>query len=174
MISRRENEKNGGFLGTLGELFIDQSVPQVLMKIVSACPVGINCRFDGRNKLSEDLMEPFKHGELVPVCPEQLGGLPTPRVPSKIVNGDGHDILDGMAQVINQREEDVTANFLRGAKEVLKVVDALGVEEAILECRSPSCGCQRISDQDLKELPEGDGVLTALLKRNGVRVIPKC
>ena len=62
------------------------------MKIVSACLVGINCRFDGKNKMDMNLLKVFRRGELLPVCPEQLGGLSTPRVPAKIVDGDGYDV----------------------------------------------------------------------------------
>ena len=143
------------------------------MKIVSACLVGINCRFDGENKSSDELIEAFRSGELIPVCPEQLGGLPTPRPPSRIVDGDGYDVLDGKTRVVNQRSEDVTENFIRGAEEVLKIVKILNVKEAILESRSPSCGCGRIYDETSGELIRSDGVLTALLKRNGVEIVAK-
>ena len=143
------------------------------MKIVSACLVGINCRHDGKNKLRKELIEAFKRGELLPLCPEQLGGLPTPRTPSIIINGDGYDVLDGKTRVINQRNEDVTENFIRGAEEVLKIVKMLNVKETILESRSPSCGCGRIYDETSGELIRGDGVLTALLKRNCIGVTAK-
>ena len=143
------------------------------MKIVSACLVGVNCRFDGKNKSSEELSEAFKRGELTPLCPEQLGGLPTPRPPSRIVDGNGYDVLDGRTRVVNQRSEDVTENFIRGAMEVLKIAEVLNVKEAILESKSPSCGCEGIYDETSGELIEGDGVLTALLKRKGIKVMPK-
>jgi uncharacterized protein YbbK (DUF523 family) len=143
------------------------------MKIVSACLVGINSRYDGKNELRDELIDILKSGELLPLCPEQLGGLPTPRPPSTIINGDGYDVLDGKTRVINQRNEDVTENFTRGAKKVLKIAKVLNVKEAILESRSPSCGCERICDKNSDETLRGDGVLTALLKRNGVSVVPK-
>ncbi len=143
------------------------------MKIVSACLVGINCRFDGENKSNDELIEAFKRGELIPVCPEQLGGLPTPRPPSRIVDGDGYDILDGKTRVVNQRSKDVTENFIRGAEEVLKIVKILNVKGAILESKSPSCGSGKIYDEISGELINGDGVLTALLRRNGVRIVAK-
>ncbi len=144
------------------------------MKIVSACLVGINCRYDGKSELRKELIEVFKRGELLPLCPEQLGGLSTPRAPSKIVDGDGYDVLDGNTRVVNQSNEDVTENFIRGAMEVLKIARVLNVKEAILESKSPSCGCRRIYNETSGQLIEGDGVLTALLKRNGIEVIPKC
>ncbi|MFQ5758660.1 MAG: DUF523 domain-containing protein [Candidatus Bathyarchaeia archaeon] len=143
------------------------------MKIVSACLIGINCRFDGKNKSSEELIEAVKRGELIPLCPEQLGGLPTPRPQSRIVHGNGYDVLDGRTRVVNQRSEDVTENFIRGAMEVLTIAKILNVKEAILESKSPACGCGRIYNETSDELIEGDGVLTALLKRNGIRVVPK-
>ncbi len=143
------------------------------MRIVSACLVGIDCRFDGESEFREELMLPFKRGELIPVCPEQLGGLPTPRSPSRIVDGDGYNVLDGKTHVINQRNEDVTENFIRGAKETLKIARILNVKEAILERGSPSCGCHRLNYETSGGLMQGDGVLTALLRRNNVQVVPK-
>jgi uncharacterized protein YbbK (DUF523 family) len=143
------------------------------MKIVSACLVGLNCRFDGKNKISINLIEDFKNGELIPLCPEQLGGLPTPRSPSRIVNGNGYDVLDGRTRVVNQKGDDVTENFIKGAMETLKIAKILDVKEAILESKSPSCGCGRIYDEISGKLVQSDGVLTALLKRNGMRAIPK-
>ncbi|MFB0522570.1 MAG: DUF523 domain-containing protein [Candidatus Bathyarchaeia archaeon] len=143
------------------------------MKIVSGCLVGIDCRFDGKNRISTDLIEDFKKGELIPLCPEQLGGLPTPRPPSRIVNGNGYDVLDGRTRVVNQKGDDVTEKFIKGATEVLKITKILDVEEAILESKSPSCGCGRIYDEISGELVESDGILTALLKRNGMRAIPR-
>ncbi|MDH5266906.1 MAG: DUF523 domain-containing protein [Candidatus Bathyarchaeota archaeon] len=142
------------------------------MKIVSACLIGINCRFDGKNKLDRHLLEVFENGELLPVCPEQLGGLPTPRVAAKIVDGDGYDVIDGKTKVINEKNEDVTENFVRGATEVLRIVKLLNIEEAILESKSPSCGSGKACDEASGNFIRGDGVLTALLKRNGIYVIP--
>jgi uncharacterized protein YbbK (DUF523 family) len=143
------------------------------MKIVSACLVGINCRYDAKNELRDELLAVFRRGELLPLCPEQLGGLPTPRPPSTMIDGDGYDVLDGKTRVINQRNDDVTENFIRGAKEVLKIAKVLNVKEAILASRSPSCGCERIYDENSDKTVRGDGVLTALLNRNGVSVVPK-
>jgi len=145
---------------------------QIVMKIVSACLVGVNCRFDGKNKLDGHLLKVFKRGELLPVCAEQLGGLPTPRVPAKIIEGDGYDVLDGEATVINEKNENVTENFVRGATEVLKIVKSLDIDEAILESKSPSCGSGKLYEKASRSSTKGDGVLTALLKRNGIHVIP--
>jgi len=145
---------------------------QIVMKIVSACLVGINCRFDGKSKLDRHLLEVFKKGELLPVCPEQLGGLPTPRAPAKIVDGNGDDVLYGKTKVTNEKNEDVTENFVKGATEVLKIVKLLNIKEAILESKSPSCGSGKVYDEASGSFIKGDGVLTALLKRNGIHVVP--
>jgi uncharacterized protein YbbK (DUF523 family) len=142
------------------------------MKIVSACLVGINCRFDGKSKLDRHLLEVFENGELLPVCPEQLGGLPTPRVPAKMVGGDGYDVLDGKTKLVNEKNENVTKNFVRGATEVLRIAKLLNIEEAILESESPSCGSKKTYDEASRSSIKCDGVLTALLKRNGIHVIP--
>lgn len=109
---------------------------------------------------------------MIPLCSEQLGGLSTPRPPSRIVDGNGYDVLDGRARVLTQSGEDVTENFIRGATEVLKIAEVLDVEEAILESKSPSCGCGRIYNGHFGESVERDGVLAALLRRNGIRAIP--
>jgi len=106
------------------------------------------------------------------MCPEQLGGLPTPRVPARIVGGDGYDVLDGKTKLINEKNEDVTKNFVRGATEVLRIARLLNIEEAILESKSPSCGSGKVYDEASGSSIKCDGVLTALLKRNGIHVIP--
>jgi len=113
-----------------------------------------------------------KRERLVPVCPEQLGGLPTPREPAWIVGGDGSDVLKGGAKVISRSGGDVTENFRRGAEEALRIAKLFGAREAILKARSPSCGCGKIREPfSFDKLKEGDGVTAALLKKNGIRVI---
>ncbi|UCD04583.1 MAG: DUF523 domain-containing protein [Candidatus Woesearchaeota archaeon] len=132
------------------------------MKLCSACLLGIKCRYDGRSKPSDKVLELSKKEVLIPVCPEQLGGLPTPRIPQEIV-GD---------RVINKSGEDVTENFNKGAEEVLEIARIFGVKEAILKQKSPSCGCGKISDGTFSgNVIDGDGVTTELLKKNGIKVI---
>ncbi len=147
------------------------------MKLVSACLIGINCRYDGENRLNDKVMKLLKHEELIPVCPEQLGGLPTPREPSGILNGSGEDVIDGKSKVYNAIGQDVTQNFTKGAHEVLKIARLYGIKDAILKQRSPSCGCgetQQMRYENGKytsSLVKGDGVTAALLKRNNIRII---
>jgi uncharacterized protein YbbK (DUF523 family) len=143
------------------------------MKLVSACLLGVNCNFEGKNWLQPELLKEFKEGNLFPVCPEVLGGLTVPRVPSEIQAGAGADVLDGNAWVVSEKGVDVTFEFLKGAYETLKTAKSVGAKEALLTERSPSCGCGRIFDGAFKDTCiVGDGVTCALLKRNGIKV--KC
>ena len=131
------------------------------MKLISACLAGINCRYDGKNALNERVLELFASETLIPVCPEQLGGLGTPREPMQVTDGGGSDVFEGGAKVMTDAGDDVTESLIRGAKETLKIAKLFGVREAIMKADSPSCGCGKVSD----------GVTTALLKRNGIWVI---
>ena len=140
------------------------------MKLVSACLVGFHCRYDGKNRLNKNLLKYFKEGELIPICPEQLGGLTTPRDRARIVGGDGKDVLEGKAKVITYTGEDVTKQYLRGSQESLKIARSLGIKEAILKADSPSCGCGKILSENFSKKIKGDGVTTALLKKNGIKV----
>lgn len=141
------------------------------MKLVSACLLGVNCRYDGQNNLNEKVMRLATKEVLIPVCPEQLGGLETPREPMGITGGGGSEVLDGKARVVNRIDRDVTENLVRGAEETLKIAKSSGVREAIFKARSPSCGCGKIHNGTSPRLMEGDGVTAALLKMNGIRVI---
>jgi uncharacterized protein YbbK (DUF523 family) len=147
------------------------------MKIVSACLVGINCKWDGKNKCIPKLKEKFLKSELLPLCAEQLGGLPTPRNPSGILNGTGEDVICGKCKVVNNKGEDVTKEFVKGAQEILRIAKETGIKEAILKKTSPSCGIgktwqmSKIEGKFSNELVDGNGVLTALLKQNGIKVI---
>jgi uncharacterized protein YbbK (DUF523 family) len=141
------------------------------MRIVSACLLGINCTYKGGNKHDQRLYEAFKKGDLFPVCPEILGGQLTPRPKAEIAGGNGSGVLDGKARVVEPDGGDVTKYFVEGARETLKVAKAVGAKEAILKARSPSCGCGKTYDGTFtRTLVDGDGVTTALLKRNGITV----
>ena len=141
------------------------------MKIVSDCLIGINCNYKGESKLNQNLFEDFKKGYLFPVCPEVLGGLPIPRLPAEIRDGNGLDVLKSKAKVINSDGFDVSCYFVKGAFSVLNIAKALNTKEAILKAKSPSCGCGKIYDGTFsRTLIKGDGVTTALLKKNGIKV----
>lgn len=142
------------------------------MKIISACLCGINCAWNGKAKTSPKVLELIKSGELIPVCPEQLGGLSTPRIPQEIQGGSGENVLTGKCKVMNREGEDVTVQFIRGAEEALKIARLVGATEFIAKSKSPSCGCGSTYNGTFSgTLIEGDGVTTALLKQNGIKVI---
>lgn len=139
--------------------------------LVSACLLGVKCRYDGGHTLTDLVQELNETVDLIPVCPEQLGGLTTPRPAAQIDAGDGKDVLEGTAKVKTvEAGRDVTDNYRRGAEAALAIARFYGASKAYLKTRSPSCGCGEIS-RDGKRLP-GDGVTTALLKREGLEVIP--
>jgi len=141
------------------------------MKLVSACLLGINCTFEGKNKLDPQILEDFKSGELYPICPEVLGGLSIPRIPAEIQSGDGLDVIEGKAYVVNMQGIDVTDEFMKGAYEALRIAEVIGAKEALLVQKSPSCGCGEIFDGTFTgKLKQGDGVTTALLKKKGIKV----
>ena len=131
--------------------------------LVSACLLGICCRYDGRGNPNEKIQQLLNREDvtLIPVCPEQLGGLSTPRVPSE-------RIAD---RVFNRLGEDVTDNFIRGAEAALQIARLNNCRTAILKERSPSCGCGRIYDGSFSgTLREGNGITAEILMKNGIRV----
>jgi uncharacterized protein YbbK (DUF523 family) len=138
--------------------------------ICSACLLGIECNYRGGSNLNSRVLKLLDKNILIPVCPEQLGGLPTPRENAEIV-GDGYMVLDGRGKVVTCSGKDVTQYFVKGAMETLRIVKLYGIGSAILKQCSPSCGSGKIYDGTFSErLVSGDGVTTALLKRNGVKV----
>jgi len=137
--------------------------------LVSACLLGVNCRYDGGNSLSERVIQKISSVFFLPVCPEILGGLPTPRSPNWLVGGAGKEVIEGRAKVINEEGQDVTENFLRGAREVLGLAQKFGVRRAILKSGSPSCGVGWVKVKGQKII--GDGVTTALLRQHRIEVI---
>lgn len=141
------------------------------MYVVSACLLGISTRYDGGCFCHEKLMKLAEEGKVIPVCPEQLGGCPTPRDPCEIAGGDGGDVLDGRCAVISWTGADMTEKFIKGAYETLKIAKACGAKKAILKARSPSCGAGRIYDGTFsgKTIP-GNGVAAELLIRNSIEV----
>ncbi|ABR47889.1 protein of unknown function DUF523 [Alkaliphilus metalliredigens QYMF] len=142
------------------------------MILVSACLIGVNCRYDGKHSLVKSMLEELDPKDLLPICPEQLGGLSTPRSPAEIVGGDGKDVLKGNAKVMTIDGKDVTEAFVRGAQESLKMAKFMGVTHAVLKSNSPSCGAGEVYDGSFTgKLIKGDGVTTALLKQHGIKVL---
>jgi uncharacterized protein YbbK (DUF523 family) len=132
------------------------------MKLCSACLLGVRCRYDGQSKASEKVLELARHETLVPVCPEQMGGLPTPR--------EACERVDGRAK--SKSGKDYTDSFKKGAQEVLDLAKRLGIQEAILKQRSPSCASGQSYDGSFSgTIVKGDGITAALLRANGIKVI---
>ena len=141
------------------------------MRVVSACLCGINCKYNGDNNKHEEFVKELRDGQVLPLCPEQLGGLTTPRSACEIEGGSGEDVLAGRARVINAAGEDLTEFFVKGAQECLAIMRQAGIDEAILQRRSPSCGVNKIYDGNFSgQLIAGDGVTAALLKKHGIKV----
>ena len=136
--------------------------------LVSACLCGKDCKWDGGNNKNQkllDYMESMKgKAEFHEVCPEQMGGLSTPRPASEILAGDG--------RVVNTEGMDVTEEFERGAQLALEIAQNYGCTLAILKERSPSCGCHGVYDGTFsKKIVDGMGKTAELLIKNGIRVI---
>ena len=138
--------------------------------LVSACLLGLACRYDGDARGDERLERRVAGGRLIPACPEQLGGLPTPRPPVELVAGSGEDVLDGRARLRDDTGEDRTEAFLRGARQALALARMAGCRRALLKERSPSCGRTTLVSLDGRSRP-GRGVTAALLLREGLEVI---
>ena len=136
------------------------------MILVSACLAGINCKYNGGNNYNEKVFNLVKEGKAIPVCPEQLGGLTTPREPSEI------RVIDDKRYVINSENKDVTEDFEKGAEEVLALAKKLNIKKAILQSRSPSCGKGKIYSGNFdRTLVDGNGILADLLLKNDIEVI---
>ena len=126
--------------------------------LVSACLLGLPVRYDGQSKLVEKIIKLSKDNILIPVCPEQLGGLPTPRIKSEIKD----------KRVIRLDGEDVTDNYLNGAHICLEIAKLNKVDYCILKSKSPSCGKGLIYDGNFNgTLIDGDGITCKLLRENG-------
>ncbi len=136
------------------------------MNLISACLAGINCKYDGTNSGRKCIIEQVRRGDAIVLCPEQSGGLPTPRTPAEIAGGTGEDVLDGTAKVHAADGTNVTSAFIRGARTTLYLARLINAQEIILKQKSPSCGCGEIYDGTFtKTLRDGNGVTAALLLR---------
>ena len=127
--------------------------------LVSSCLTGLCTRYDGRSKPDARCLQYLNGFHYIPVCPEQLGGLPTPRTAAELTGGDGTDVLHGRAGVITLDGRDVSRQFIAGAGAVLKIARDQNIALALLKAKSPSCGVTR------------PGVTTALLVAHGIRVL---
>ena len=124
------------------------------MILVSACLVGINCKYSGGNNYNQKIFDLVKEGKAIPICPEQLGGLNTPRKPVEL------KVINDKRYAIDNEGNDLTENFERGALEVLNLAKNLNINKAILQPRSPSCGVNKIYSGNFdNKLVDGNGIL---------------
>lgn len=130
--------------------------------LISACLLGVNCRYNGEGQIMPNTDRLMKKYNLVPICPEIYGGLSTPRDPSEIKNG----------RVISKSGKDLTEYFERGAQEILVLAKLYNCKYAILKERSPSCGYKKIYDGTFSgKIIDGNGILAELLIKNGIAII---
>lgn len=136
------------------------------MIFVSACLVGINCKYSGGNNYNEKIFDLVKEGKAIPICPEQLGGLPTPRNPAEI------KIINGNKYVVDKDGNEYTEKFRKGAEEVISLAKKLNITKMILQPRSPSCGVGKIYSGNFNGiLVEGNGILAELCIKNNIEII---
>ena len=130
--------------------------------LVSACLLGIPCRYDGKSKPVSGVIELKNKYELIPVCAEELGGLPTPRIGAEIVG----------SRVLRADGADVTLEYHKGAEAVLEIARENDCKIAILKSKSPSCGKNGVYDGTFtRTLINKNGILTDLLIKNGIQVL---
>lgn len=129
--------------------------------LISGCLLGLKCRYDAKEKKLPEIEKLIESYNLIPVCPEQLGGLPTPRIPAERAKD----------RIITQVGVDVTKEYQIGAEEALKIAKLYNCKKAILKEKSPSCGCGKIYDGTFsRNLIVGNGVTADLLLKNGIEV----
>lgn len=141
--------------------------------LVSACLCGFACRYDGKpSNAPEAVLRLLALGNAVPFCPEQQGGLPTPRAPAEIEEGKtAADVLTGKGRVLTRDGTDVTRQFVSGARTALQVCRNLEIRRAVLKSKSPSCGCLKIYDGTFSgHLIDGSGVTATILNQANISV----
>jgi|Deesub1362B_J571_1020462.scaffolds.fasta_scaffold00030_110 uncharacterized protein YbbK (DUF523 family) len=141
-----------------------------MLYLVSACLAGLRSRHDGTDALQETVKALLQKGLALPLCPEQLGGLGTPREAVEFSQGDGQAVLQGLGRVVGvESGQDFTQALLRGARECLRLAELYGLRLAVLKDGSPSCGPHTVYRDGAKV--RGMGVTAALLKGRGIRVL---
>ncbi|MGZ9585850.1 DUF523 domain-containing protein [Paenibacillus marinisediminis] len=142
------------------------------MILVSSCLAGLEVRYNGTHCLDKTIRQLVEENQAISVCPELLGGFLTPREPAEIVGGNGADVLDGRAKVVEKSGRDVTEQYIKGAYATLRKAQEVDATLVILKEFSPSCGSSMIYNGEfIDKKIVGNGVTTALLKRNGIQVV---
>lgn len=137
--------------------------------VASACLLGIPCRFDGQDRRIRDLDRHLAGVTPIPLCPEVLAGLGTPRSPLVLLGGDGEALLDGAAQLVDAEGRDLSGRMREAAGMAVRLVQAAGGEKVLLKHRSPTCGVAEIRTRP--GAAPGCGVFTAALRRAGIQVV---
>lgn len=142
------------------------------MILVSSCLAGLKVRYNGTHSLKKGIAKLVEENKAITICPELLGGFSTPREPAEIIGGNGEDVLNGKAKIIEKSGKDVTELYIKGAYATLNKAKEINATVIVLKEYSPSCGSSMIYNGEFigKKL-EGMGVTSALLKRNGLKVI---
>ena len=136
------------------------------MYLVSACLAEINCRYNGSNSMNKVIQELVREGKAIPICPEIIAGLPTPRACCETII-----VENGNKKIVSKDGQDFTKEFTEGAHKTLEIAKIIGIKKAILQSRSPSCGYGRIYDGTFSgKLKEGNGLTAELLTKNGIEV----
>jgi len=149
----------------------DALPPPLPAVLVSACLCGVACNHEGRAARRDVRAELAGRFRVIPVCPEVVGGMTTPRVAAEIVGGTGDDVLAGTARVVDREGADVTAAYVRGATQAVDLARVAGVDRAVLKARSPSCGSTTVYDGTFSRTQQpGAGVTAAALRAAGVVV----
>ena len=142
------------------------------MYLISACLCGVNCKYNGSNNYNEICDKLFTSGKAILVCPEQLGGLPTPRIPSEIIGESSNILNNNNGSIIDKNGNDVTLQFVKGAKETLQIAKKLNIKKAILKDGSPSCGVNYIYNGNFNGSKiKGMGLTAQLLKESSIDII---
>ncbi|MEK5430503.1 DUF523 domain-containing protein [Lysinibacillus sp. FSL R7-0073] len=142
------------------------------MILISACLAGLNVRYNGTNCIDDRVQKLVLEKKAITVCPELMGGFSTPREPAEIVGGNGEDVLDGKATVIERSGRDVTELYIKGAYATLQKALEVGATQVVLKENSPSCGSAAIYNGEFNGMKiVGEGVTTALLRRNNIVVL---
>ncbi|MCW2255179.1 uncharacterized protein YbbK (DUF523 family) [Providencia alcalifaciens] len=142
------------------------------MIAVSSCLLGYSVRYDGKHQLYSPLKQLHDKGLVIGICPEILGGLPTPRTSAEIIGGNGDDVLQGTAKVIEISGQDVTEQYIAGAMIALEQLKQRNISLVVLKANSPSCGSKQIYSGSFDgTVKEGFGVCTAIFRQHNIKVL---
>lgn len=136
--------------------------------LVSACLIGVPCRYNGTSALNEKLLEELREEVILAICPEVISGLGIPRIPFELPSLNYEKIIEGKEKILNKDNKDITDSILKGLFEIIEIVKLMRVKKAYLKEKSPCCGVSYIYINGIKK--NGMGIFTYLLTKNGIKV----